>query len=119
MAKFTIKGSFVDTINRIEFCNKIKISQTKEISFYYKTNKSELIKAIKNGKSFYILEDIIYIEVDRTEEEKEKDIEHYKNVVKYNISTLKNWFNQKEDYKNQIETYLELKKLNWILKEIK
>ena len=119
MKTITINASFKDTIERIDFCKKYKPSEVKEVYFNNETNKEDLLKGLKDCISFTIDEDSIICKVYRSEEEKQKDINHYKEVVKSNIFQLKKWCNLKEEYKTQITEYLEYLKLDWILNKIK
>lgn len=119
MATITINASFKDTIERIVFYKKHKPSEVKEVYFNSEVSKEDLLKGLKDCISFIIEEDSIICKVYRSEEEKQKDINHYKEVVKSNIFQLKKWCNLKEEYKTQITEYLEYLKLDWILNKIK
>ena len=119
MKTITINASFKDTIERIDFCKKCKPSDVKEVYFNDNTSKEELLKGLKDCISFTIEEDSIICKVYRSEEEKQKDINDYKELVESNINQLKKWCNLKEEYKTQITEYLEYSKLDWILNKIK
>ena len=118
MKTITINGSFKDTIERIVFCKKYKPSEVKEVYFNNETNREDLLKGLKDCISFTIDEDNIICKVYRSEEEKQKDINHFKEVLKSNIYQLKKWCNLKEEYKTQITEYLECLKLDWILNKL-
>ena len=119
MKTITINASFKDTIERVVFCKEYKPSEVKEVYFNNETDKEQLLKGLKDCISFTIDEDSIICKVYRSEEEKQKDINHYKELVKSNINQLKRWCNLKEEYKTQITEYLEYLKLDWILDKIK
>lgn len=114
----TINASFKDCIDRIAYYNTAAPIPTKKVRRNSEHSKEDIVHLFQGCASFTICEDEIVFEVDKTQEEIDKNLQEHKNIVRHSIATLKNWCNKKDEWKTQIVDYLTYKKLDWIIKEI-
>lgn len=127
--RLIINGSYNDCIERI--IHHREAIESNKIPLWLKTelyqlneddNKESFIELFKKCKNFYFQDDGITFESERSEEELEKVVSKYKNdskiSLKSNLNQLEKWFNMNEESKDQIETFLKAKDLDWILEEI-
>ena len=113
-----INASFKDCIERIVCYNEAQPSSIKTVSRDNSDSKEDIIYLFQNCISFNIEENKILFEINKTEEEKQKQLRKMKSVVTHSINMLKKWCNTKDEWKDQIIEYLTYKNLDWIIKEI-
>ena len=121
MKQTIIKGAFVDCINRIIFLNEKSIPywfKIKEITVDNDSSNIEIMNLFQSSLSYVIQDDTIVFKIKRTESELDKYKEEKIISLRNSILQLKKWFNMNIENKNQIETYLQKKELNWILDQL-
>jgi len=125
MKKITTNATFKDCIASILRYHSYKNIdyipygyRTKLITMDSDNNKEEIMKMFEICVDFYIEENLIYFRVKKNDEELEEWFKDNQNSLNYYIQKLKNWFNKNEENKIQIENYLKVKKLDWILEKL-
>jgi hypothetical protein len=137
MKRITIKGAFADEISWIEHHTEYTTPSTQlthyEVIADNNTSKEKMADLFKNCLSFDLVSnadedgyddgaEILFIfkktqeEIDKVNEKFEADRLHHIDCC---ISRLRKWSDDKVEDKEQIETYLKHKKLDWILEKIK
>jgi hypothetical protein len=120
----SINAAFSDCIDIILHNQKIIDGElptwllTTEVSVSNSTNKDKIISLFKECISFDICDEYILFVVNRTDDEIKKIIDDRKLNQEYQIHKLKKWFEQSDDNKQEIITYLKHKHYNWILSEL-
>lgn len=116
----TIKVSFAECINRLIYFTNPTIYTTKTVVLSKEDNsKEEIIQALKDSLSFEFGDESLECVVNRTEEEIQEQKQYAKNMVQYQITSLRKWCNRSEENKQQIFTYLKYKNLDWVIEQIK
>lgn len=130
MNKLIINGSFADEISRAIHHNDEKtphFMNTTTVTADNESSKEYIAKMFTTCLGFNIVsvsdeygndeDNDGYIEftVTRPQEDIDKFHEDRKHSLKYSIKRLKKWSDTKEEWKEQINTYLVAKKLDWIV----
>ena len=136
MKRISIKGAFADEISWIEHHTEYTTPSVQlthyEVIADNDTSKEKMADLFKKCLSFNIIpnvdedgdndSEILFTlkksqeEIDKVNEEFEADRLHH---IKCCISRLRKWSDDKVEDKEQIETYLKHKKLDWVLDRIK
>lgn len=115
----TIKASYHEVIERLIYYKTAKPEETHVIEVTEDEGKNAIVSVLNSCISFYIEDNTIYCTVNRSEEDKQKDLEDYKKQIKSNLNRLRVWGERDEEGRVQIETYLKAKGLDWIIEGIK
>jgi len=110
-----IKAAFVDCIKMLEFRKKM----LKEVNNKNKNvekglqelTKEGLILIMNESKDFYFEDDHIIYTIPLTQQEREKETSDIRKGIVYNTSRVIKWFEQSQENKYQITSYLERHKI--------
>lgn len=114
----TIKAAYHEVIESLIYYKTAKPRETHVIEVTEDDGKNAIVSILSSCISFYIEGDTIYCTVNRSEEDKQKDLEGYKKQIKSNLNRLRVWGEKDEAGRIQIETYLKAKGLDWVIEGI-
>lgn len=117
---YTINASISETVERIIYARNYIPKLTKEIfKDVDTTSKEEFANLFLTCHTFELVEEGVYFIVDKLAEEIEKDKQQNTTFLISQINTLNKVYHRKEEYKNQLNTYLPYKGLSDVLEDIK
>lgn len=106
----TINASFVDTIDRLLFrrkqLTKVHSTRLNKSADLNTLSKEELISILTSCENYYFEGGYIEYSILPDQDYIDKEIEYINKSIAYDISRLQKWCDSKEEYRDQIMTYL-------------